>query len=203
MAGFPTIPANLGTGGSALAPVNGGTPTLAQLLQQMIDALSATTAGNGAHIVGYSGAYASVGLALDALVAGFPAPASVNGGHLAVVADGQVLGGIEVIHPVHVPTGVSADIDVVLTDKTEVLDVWVRKENGAGGAADTITVKNGATAITDAMDINKADKTITRVATIDDAQATIAAGGTLRIAMVNGGGHDTTCTVYVRGIRRA
>lgn len=215
------IPTDFGSGGSALAPQNSGgptKPTLATLLTEHRAALLELQAQEntsfpatllsvdplkGAVLVGYSGAYANVKLALDALIAGFPPPASVTGAHLAVVADDAVLGGVEVVHIIAIPTGISADKDVVLTDKTEILDVKVLKQNGAGGAADTITVKNGATAITDAMDINKADKTITSAATYDDAQTVILAGGTLRVSMINGGGHDTTCRVIVRGIRRA
>lgn len=132
------------------------------------------------------------------------ASASLVGTQAAVLADAAVIGGIPVCHTIAIANGSSADTDVVLTHKTEILDVVVQKRGGAGGANDTITIKNSADAITDAIDINDADKTISRPTTIDDAYSTIAAGGTLRVAMVNGGagGNNTACLVHVIGVRR-
>lgn len=72
------------------------------------------------------------------------------------MADANVIGGIPVLHRVAVADGATADVDVVLTHKTLVTDVWLVKTGGAGGANDTITVKNGANVITDAMDIKRA-----------------------------------------------
>lgn len=118
-----------------------------------------------------------------------------------VVADANVVGGIAVVHRIAVANGSTANTDVVLTNKTHIFDVVVIKTAGAGGASDTITVKNGTNAITNAMDINVADKAVVRASTIDDAYYEIAAGGTLRVAMVNGaaGGNNTACEVVVRG----
>ena len=119
-----------------------------------------------------------------------------------VVANGNVVGAIPVCHRITIADGATANTDVVLTNKTQIVDVVVIKTAGAGGASDTIQVKNGTTAITNAMDINVADKTVVRAGTIDDAAYQIAAGGTLRVAMVNGaaGGNNTACEVRVYGL---
>ena len=118
-------------------------------------------------------------------------------------ADANVIGGLMVLHRVDVADGATADVDVTLTHKTRVLDVWLVKTAAAGGASDTITVKNGATAITDAMDINVADKIIVRAGTIDDAQHEIAAAGTLRVTRTKSSANNVACTVYVLGLRVA
>lgn len=129
--------------------------------------------------------------------------ADITGARLANLADNAVLGGVEVVTVVAVPDGATGDVDVVLTDKTEVMSVEVVKTAGAGGASDTITVKNGATAITNAMDINVADKTVVRPTTIDDAATLIAAAGTLRVTRTKASGANAACRVIVRGVRRA
>lgn len=120
-----------------------------------------------------------------------------------VVADGNVLGGVPVVHIVDVPDAATGNVDVVITKKTEVLDVQVMKKAGAGGAGDLITVKNGATAITDDIDINIADKVSKRAATLDDAQTVIAAGGTLRVTRTKASAANTACRVIVYGVLRA
>ncbi len=131
------------------------------------------------------------------------AAAILVGTQVALVADANVIGGIPVVHRVDIADGVTADTDVTLTHKTRILEVWLVKTGGAGGASDTITVKNSATAVTDALDINVADKIIVRAATIDDAQHEIAAAGTLRVAMVKSSANNTACSVYVLGLRVA
>lgn len=163
--------------------------------------LASTANAKGASLVGIEDAAALyTGANVEAALA-----EKLTGLRIANVADDAVVGGIEVVHVIDIANGVTADKDVVLTHKTEILSVEVVKKAGAGGVGDTITVKNGATAITDAMSINVADKVVVRAATIDDAQTVIAAAGTLRVAMVNGaaGGNNTACRVIVRGIRRA
>jgi hypothetical protein len=89
-------------------------------------------------------------------------------------------------------TALTGDVDVAIARRSLFLDAWCVAV-GAGGAADTITVKNGSTAITDAIDMNVSDKVIVRAGTIDDAQHEIAAGGTLRVS----GASAVTCEVYV------
>ena len=107
------------------------------------------------------------------------------------------------LHRVAVADGVTADVDVVLTHKTLVTDVWLVKTAGAGGANDTIQVKSTGNAITNAMDINVADQTVVRAGTIDDAQHEIAAAGTLRVTRTKVAAANVACVVYVLGVRVA
>lgn len=132
--------------------------------------------------------------------------AILNGAKIANVATANVIGGIEVIHMLTVADGATADIDITLTHKTRITDVWLVKTGAAGHASeDTITVKNAADAITDAIAVGAADKAIKRASTIDDAYWEIAAAGTLRITRTKGagGGNNVACTVFVRGLRVA
>jgi hypothetical protein len=119
----------------------------------------------------------------------------------ANVADAQTTPGTMVVFTKAIADAASADYDVVMAEKIEVLDVTVQKRNGAGGAGGTVTVKNGANAITDAIDINDADKLLSRAASIDDAFSTINAAGTLRFSVVDGG--DSSILVTVIGVKRA
>lgn len=119
------------------------------------------------------------------------------------VADKNAIGGLRVAHRVTVADGATADIDVVLTHKTRVVEVLVIKTGAAGGVSDTITVKNGANAISDAIDINVADKTVKRAGTIDDANYEIAAGGTLRVTRTKTSAANVACEVVVLGLRVA
>lgn len=131
------------------------------------------------------------------------ASAGLYGTQVRFVADANVIGGIPVIHRVAVADGATGDVDVTLTHKTMVTDIWLMKTAGAGGASDTITVKNGSTAITNAMDINVADKVMVRAGTIDDAQGTISAGGTLRVTRTKASANNVACVVFVLGVRVA
>ena len=126
----------------------------------------------------------------------------VNPVNVPNVADANVIGGIPVLHRIDIADAATGDVDVVLTHKTRVVDAWVVKTAGAGGAANTVQVKNGASAISDAMSINIADQAVARAAAIDDAQHEIAAGGTLRVTRTKAGG-NAACIVYVLGIRVA
>jgi hypothetical protein len=118
-------------------------------------------------------------------------------GNVAVVADANVDGGLPILYRI-TAAALTGDVDVTLTYKSRVLDVWC-VATAAGGASDTITVKNGATAITNAMDLNVSDKVMVRASTIDDAAHEIAAAGTLRVT----GASAATCEVYVLAIRVA
>lgn len=131
------------------------------------------------------------------------ASAGLYGTQVRFVADANVIGGIPVMHQIAVADGVTGDVDVTLTHKTRITDVWVVKTTGAGGASDTITVKNGTTAITDAMSINIADKAIVRAGSIDDAQHEVAAAGTLRVTRTKASAANVACIVYVLGLRVA
>jgi hypothetical protein len=123
--------------------------------------------------------------------------AMLTGAHIAVVANVNVIGGVEVLHRI-TASALTGDVDVTLTHKTRVIDVWC-VQTAAGGAGDTIIVKNGANAITDTIDCNKSDQVITRALSLNDANWDIAAAGTLRITGASG----VTCEVFVRGIRVA
>lgn len=129
------------------------------------------------------------------------AAASLTGLVAAVVADKNVIGGLEVIHRIDLAAGALADTDVVLTHKTRIIDAWLVLR-GAGVANTVLTVKNAANAITDAMAASGADKALVRAAQIDDATYEIAAGGTLRVTS-SVGATQPDATVYVRGIRVA
>ena len=131
-----------------------------------------------------------------------PADATLNGAKVAVVADGNLVGGIPVLHRIEIADHATQDIDYLLTQKTRIIDAWTVKVAAAGGGANTIQLKNGPDAITDAMSINVNDQVITRAASIDDAKHEIAAGGTLRIVQTKAAG-NAACILYVLGIRVA
>jgi phage-related tail fiber protein len=125
----------------------------------------------------------------------------INGTFVAATANANVIGGVPVVHRIAVPDG-TGNTDVVLTHQTLITHIEFLKTTGAGGAADTCTVQNAANAITNAMDTNVADLTIVRPTTMDDAQTTIAAGGTLRVAINDGGaGASSAGLVIVQGLR--
>jgi hypothetical protein len=131
------------------------------------------------------------------------AAASLTGLVAKVVADGNVIGGIPVVHRVAMAGGATATVNVLLTHKTRVTDVRVIKK-AAGTTSDTITVKNVSTAITDAISIAGGDKTIARAGTIDDAQWDVDAGTNLAVTETDGGGNDSpACEVMISGIRVA
>ena len=123
--------------------------------------------------------------------------ATQTGADAANVANVNVIGGIPILFRI-TASALTGDVDVVMTHKVRVLDVWC-VQTAAGGASDTITVKNGSTAITEAIDCNKSDQVISRAGTINDAQHEIAAAGTLKVT----GASAVTCEVYVLAIRVA
>ncbi len=133
--------------------------------------------------------------------------AILDGTAAKVVADDNIIGGLPVLHRVDIADAASGNVEVTLTHKTRVVDVWVVKTGADGHATeDTIVVGAGASAITEAMAIGLLNDTgITRAGTIDDANHEIAAAGALRVTWVKGagGGNNTACTVYVLGIRVA
>lgn len=118
------------------------------------------------------------------------------------VADGNVAPGSLVIHQFKIADAATADYDLLITDKIEVLDVLVQKQAANGGAANTVQVKNAGNAITDAVSININDQALARAAAVNDANSVIAAGGTLRASVIKAGG-NAACFVTVIGIKRA
>lgn len=153
---------------------------------------------SGQILVGDGTDIASVAVSGDATLASTGAltlGAVVTGAKAADVANVNVIGGMPVLHRITC-AALTGDIDVVLTNKTRIIDVWA-VATAAGGAGDTVQVKNGATAISNALDLNVADQAIVRAGTLNDAQWDIAAAGTLRITGVSG----VTCEVFVSGIR--
>ena len=117
-----------------------------------------------------------------------------------VVDNANVVGGIPVLHRIDI-ADVTGDTDLVLTNKTRVLDIWAVKTATNGGASDTVTVKNGTNAISSAIDLNINDTLLARTTSIDAAQHEIAAAGTLKITAAKS--TSVSCTVYVLGLRVA
>lgn len=98
-----------------------------------------------------------------------------------------------------IPNAATADYDIVVDNKFEVIDVIVRKDGA--GAANTAQIKNGATAVTDAI-AAAVDKAVTRAGTIDTASNVVAAGGALRCTFTRAAG-TSAALVTVKGIVRA
>lgn len=131
-------------------------------------------------------------------------PNSLDGTVAGNVADLNTEGGLMQTFIIPVANVATHDVDVVVTHTIRVIDAWVVKTGGAGGAGDTIQVQTGAgAAITDAMNTNVADTTIVRAGAIDDATHRIAAAGTLRVHSNNGGLGNCACIVYVTAVRVA
>jgi hypothetical protein len=125
--------------------------------------------------------------------------ASLTGLVAKVVADGNVIGGIPVLHKIVVAAGANGNTDVTLTHKTQVLDVWIRPTTTVVAA--TLQVFNVGDALSDAMVADTTDN-ITRAASLVEAQKTIAAGTVLRVTGA-GGATMPAAEVYVLGIRVA
>lgn len=99
--------------------------------------------------------------------------------------DNAIVPGVLSAYSFLIPNAATADYDIVVADKFEVVDVTVRKDGA--GAANTAQIKNTATAITDAI-AAATDKAVTRAGTIDTASNVIAAGGTLRCTFTRAAG---------------
>jgi hypothetical protein len=117
------------------------------------------------------------------------------------VADNNTAPGATVVHVFKVPDAATGDIDIIVTDKIEVIDVTVcQKQNGAGAA----TRCRSRTARRRSVTRSPARPT-TRSraqASIDDAQSVINAGGTLRLTATRAAG-TRNALVTVIGIKRA
>jgi hypothetical protein len=125
----------------------------------------------------------------------------IDGHKVSPAVDEEAHGSPHLVFIVKVLDVASADYDIVLDHAIEVFDVTVRKEGGAGGAANTVQVKSGANAITDVMSINTPDGSQIYPSTVDDANAEIASGGTLRVSVVKAGG-NAACKVFISAVKR-
>lgn len=117
------------------------------------------------------------------------------------LTDNAAIAGLMLVYSIAVPAGATGDVDVTVTHKVRVTDIWLVKRNAAGGGIGTIQVKNSASAISDAMSINVADNVVVACATIDDATRDVPAGGTLRVTRTRTLSTDETCDVYVQVVR--
>lgn len=119
------------------------------------------------------------------------------------VADANVIGGIPVVHRIAVADA-GANVDVVLTHKTRIFDIWVNKDATIGAAGDKIMVCKGtnATPVTEDLVVGGVSANAhIHPATLLMANCEIAAGGTLRIQATKA--TAVGCTVYVVGMRVA
>lgn len=164
-----------------------------------------TVLSTGTTAVGdLSGTYASPQIAGSAVGQAEIANAVLNGQDMAVIADDNLQGGVEVTHKFVLPAGVTGNVDFVITDKTEFFAFTFVKTAAAGGGAGTWQVAtSGDVAITSTVSVDVPDTTIlTGPSTLDDATNTIAAGGTLRFKRTRTASTSEACIVYVRGIKR-
>jgi hypothetical protein len=124
---------------------------------------------------------------------------TVNGSDIVTVADANVIGGVPVVHRIAIADA-AGNTDLVLTNKTKIIEAWAIKAGNNGGAGDTVKLYNltDTTDITDAMVLNINDKLIVRAISIDDAHDTIAAGNTLRI--ITAKVTHCNCVVFVLGL---
>lgn len=113
----------------------------------------------------------------------------ISGKGVDYIPDNNTGAGIPVVHEFVIADAATADYDLQIEEKFEVIDVIVRK-SGAG-AGNTVQIKNVVagvgTAITDAI-AAAVDKTVTRAGTIDPAQEVVLAGNKLRASVTRAAG---------------
>jgi hypothetical protein len=127
------------------------------------------------------------------------ATTAYTGANYSVVATSNPIGGGLILYRIKTAAGAAATINVTVTDKSRVLDVWAVAAAAGGGAGDGVTVGNAANVITTtALDMNVADTAVARTTLLDNAFWEIAAGGTLRVITIDGGGANSPAyDVYV------
>lgn len=127
---------------------------------------------------------------------------TVNGSDVENVANVNVIGGVPMLHRIAI-ADLAGNTDVVVANKTKIINVWAIKDAHGGGAGDTVKLVNVASGndITNAIDLSPADKTVIPVTTIDDDEDTILAGGTLRCTAAKVTHCD--CVLFVLGVRVA
>jgi hypothetical protein len=95
----------------------------------------------------------------------------------------------------------TADTDITMPYKAEVIAVQAVKEAANGGAGDSITVKNGANAITNSLDLNTStDGQVVGASQINPAYRVLDAAATLRISAANS--TNCSCVVQIWFVRR-
>lgn len=151
----------------------------------------------------FSAATTTITLAAGTVSAASVASNSLVGTQVGSTADANVIGGIPVLHRIDVADAATGNVDVTLTHKTRIVDVWIVNNGASGANANTIQVLSGANAITDAMSINgKVAGDVVRCAKLDPTYHEIAAAGTLRVTRTRAGG-VAAAIVYVLGVRVA
>jgi hypothetical protein len=90
--------------------------------------------------------------------------------------------------------------------KLQIIDAWVVKTTGTGGASDTVQVLNGTTPVTDAMSLNNvANKSNVRAGQIDMTSGNniVPDGGTVKVTVTKASGANVACVVFVNVARSA
>jgi len=127
--------------------------------------------------------------------------AQIAGALMSVVADGNVLGGIPVVHVIDIGATAGSNA-ITLTEKTEFFFFVAIKTDEDGLAGCTLTIKNGANAITNAAtwDNTTADKAIVSFSSIDDGFSAVAAAGSLDA--VTAGNNQARGLLFAFGVKR-
>lgn len=126
--------------------------------------------------------------------------AYLDGASVGNVALGTQTGGLELVFPIAVTGGATANYDVEMTRDIQVTRV-IFQFNGAGDTSDTIQVLNTSDAITEAFDGDQIDTASLPAGTINDANATVEAGEILRVTQTDAAGGDAPpMLVLVYGI---
>lgn len=128
---------------------------------------------------------------------------TLDGQQVQDSGDAETTGSLLVHFRVDVANGATGTaVDIVVDHTIRVIFAWVLKTDADADAGDAIEIRNGANAISNQMPLPR-DTEISIMDSVDDAQHRIAAGGTLRIHRINGGGGaaDQRCTVHIVAIR--
>lgn len=103
---------------------------------------------------------------------------------VGTIANANVAPGVPWVHRVDI-ADVSANTDLVPTEKIRVIDAWgLNTGIAAHATADTWQLFNGANAISDVVAKTATVNALRRISTINPAYHEVAAGGTLRVTAV-------------------
>lgn len=161
------------------------------------------TGGIQGDIIGDTGSISTAELADLAVTEPKVALASLTGLVAALIADANVIGGLMVIHRILLASGADADVDVLLTHKTRIVDA-VFTLNGAGTTGSDIQVFNVTTAISDLLDVSSgSDNDVFRPGNMDSAQVEIAAAANLRVSYSSTSADFPGAEGYIIGMRVA